>query len=190
MNPEDSLSKFVPAKSDTLKMLDVQPKMILECAMGIEDPAVVAERYGYYGPQWEALKVFEPFTKAVEEKKVELYATGYTFKTRANILAHDLLEDIYLDAKAPDTNAHTRLEALKFLSKAGGIDQPVKELETTGNAFSITINLGQGNSVKIGGNTPTNGQNDQKTVENSEYCVDLDDLGQYLAAPEASTFSR
>jgi len=110
MNPEDSLSKFVPAKSATLKMLDVQPKMILECAMGVEDPAVVAERYGYYGPQWEALKVFDPFVKAVEEKKVELYASGYTFRTRANILAHDLLEDIYLDAKAPETNAHTRLE--------------------------------------------------------------------------------
>jgi len=186
MNQEDSLGKFVPEKSSTLKMLDVQPKMILECAMGIEDPSVVAERYGYYGPQWEALKVFEPFVKAVEEKKVELYASGYTFRTRANILAHDLLEDIYLDAKAPDTNAHTRLEALKFLSKAGGIDQPAKEVENTGNAFSITINLGQGNSVKVGGNTHNTSNNDQKTVENSEYCVNLDDLGQYLASSETA----
>lgn len=182
----DLLASFEPEKTRTMSVVDVPPKMLLELAVGIEDPIVVAERYGYYGNQWDELLKYEPFMKAVDAKRQELNASGYTFRTRANILANDLLEDVYHDAKQTGTNAHTRLEALKFMARAGGIDQPAKDEVDNSAQFSITINLSAGNSVKITGNTQ---KNEQKDVSDAEYYDVLPDLEQYLASPGAPSFS-
>lgn len=181
-----TLASFEPEKTRTMSVVDVPPKMLLELAVGIEDPIVVAERYGYYGNQWDELLKYEPFMKAVEAKRQELNASGYTFRTRANILAQDLLEDIYCDAKKPDANAHTRLEALKFMARAGGIDQPAKDEVDNSAQFSITINLSAGNSVKITGNSQ---KTNEKDVSDAEYYDVLPDLEQYIAGPETHAFS-
>jgi len=147
MLAETTLAKYVPASTSTSNVIDVPARMILEIAAGVEEPARIAERYGYFQAQWEALMKFQPFIDAVEAKKQELLSSGYTFKTRAAMMANDLREEVYRDAKKEDANAHTRLETVKFLSRAAGVDSPVKEAGPVGNGVSITINIPSMNGV-------------------------------------------
>lgn len=147
-----------------LPMIDVDPKFVLEVASGIVPPSDLAEKYGYTPEQWIFLKEYDPFVKQVEAKKAELKASGYTFKMKAAVAAEDLLEDVYLKAKAEDSSFHTQLEALKFMARAAGIDAPVKEVAQQGPGFSITINIGNGQSVQIG-QTQTGQQSQTRTPE-------------------------
>ena len=139
----------------TLQMLEVDPKFVLEVASGVRSPEEIAEDYGYSGPQWTQLKGFPPFVKAVDLKKIELTASGYTFRMKAAIGAEDLLAEVYKKATANDgVSFHTQLEALKFMARAAGLETPPREEAEMGAKFSISINLGGGNTVEIGVKTP------------------------------------
>lgn len=133
------------------QLLEVDPKFVLEVASGIRDPADIAQDYGYTGTQWLVLKEFGPFVKAVEAKRAELTATGYTFRMKAAVGAEELLAEVFTKAVSDDVSFHTQLEALKFMARAAGLDAPPREEAAAGEKFSITINLGGGNVVEIGG---------------------------------------
>lgn len=162
--------------------LEIEPKMILEIASGIRDPAIIAEGYGYSEAEWLALQQFEPFTKAVEDKKAELKASGYTFKMKAAIAAEDLLEKVYIKASSDDSSFHTQLETLKFMARAAGIDAPVREQTAAGNGFSITINLGSGQTVQIGAAPRQEALQDIYDVDDTTYTHTMT-FGGYTPAP-------
>lgn len=165
-----------------IAQLDVSPKFILEIASGIRDPIDIAEDAGYSSEEWEALKVYPSFVTQVEEKKAELKATGYSFRMKSAMMAEDLLPDIYDDAKKADASFHTRLAAVTFLAKAAGLDSPAKEESNTGSSFNISINLGGGNVVTIGGNVPKKVQKAPEIEviepESAEY-TDIEDEMSY-----------
>lgn len=143
------------AVNQIVSVLDIDQKFVLEVASGIKEPALLAEEYGYTPEQWLFLKEYEPFKKQVEAKKTELKANGYTFRMKAAIAAEDLLDSVYLKAKEQGASFHTQLEAVKFMARAAGLETPPKAEVSTGPAFSITINLGSGRTVQIGGETQT-----------------------------------
>jgi hypothetical protein len=71
---------------------------------------------------------------------------------KSAIIAEELLADLYTKATEPDASFHTALELAKFAARAAGIDAPVKE-QSSSVGFSISINLGNGQSVQIGATT-------------------------------------
>lgn len=162
------------------KFLDVPPQMALAIASGIEDPARVAERHGFDEDQWEALKVFEPFVKLIEAKKVELRTAGVTFRLKCGMISEMMLDDLYTAAIAEGTSFSSKLEFTKFASKAAGLDAPPKEEnDRAGPAFSIVINLGQGKSVNVNVAQGQNNPTDIIDVEPEEAAYDADiDLGE------------
>jgi hypothetical protein len=164
-----------------LPMVDVDPKFILEVASGLVEPAQLAEAYGYTPEEWLFLKNHDPFVKQVDAKKAELKAGGFTFRMKAAIAAEDILEETYLKAKEKDSSFHTQLEFLKFVARAAGIDAPVRE-QATGTAFSISINLGNGQSVQIGAATHQGALQDVVDAEEATtpYTVSF---GAYQAVP-------
>lgn len=164
-----------------LPLIDVDPKFILEVASGLIEPAQLAENYGYTPEEWLFLKNHEPFVKQVDAKKAELRSTGFTFKLKAAIAAEDLLEEVYVKAKEKDASLHVQLETLKFMARAAGIDAPVRE-QNVGAAFSISINLGNGQSVQIGAQTHQASLQDVVDVEETitPYTVSF---GAYKAEP-------
>ena len=133
-----------------IQVLDVEPKMILEIASGVRDPAEIAEQYGLSPGQWLELQAYDPFIRLVEDKKTELKASGWTFRMKSALIAEELLEDLYLKAMDKDASFHTVLETVKFTSRAAGLDAPAKEAGMAGSGFSIVINLGGGKSIQIG----------------------------------------
>lgn len=165
----------------TKRILDVPPQLVLEVAYGVEEPEVIASRYGFAGNEWLSLKAHEPFIRQVEDKKAELKASGYVFKMKAAFMAEDLLTDLYKKAKEDDASFSVLLETIKFTAKAAGLDAPVKTDQAPGNKFSITIDLGQGQSVKVDVN-----QSAEKVVDSEDVVFEMaDELGAvpgYLAA--------
>jgi len=165
----------------TNRILDVEPKMVLEIAYGVEDPASVAERYGFSSSEWLLLKEHKPFVKQVEDKKAELKAGGYSFRLKSAIMAEELLGTLYKKATESDASFHTILETVKLTSKAAGFETPPKQEQTTGPAFSITINLGGGKSVHVGTTAPQSQQNViDIEPEEPTYDVDLGEIPAHL----------
>ena len=161
-------------------MLDVPPQMILSVASGIEDPTHIAERHGFDEEQWSALKVFEPFVKMVEAKKAELKASGYTFKLKCGLISEMMLDDLYTTAIAEGTSFSSKLEFTKFTSKAAGMDAPPKEEANTGAQFSITINLGSGQSIHVGASAAQPQNIIDIEPEEPTYDIDLGEIPAYL----------
>lgn len=166
----------------TKRILDVPPQLVLEVAYGVEDPEQIALRHGFSDSEWLLLKDHAPFIKQVEDKKAELKAGGYSFRLKSSFIAEDLLDDLYKKAKEQDASFSVLLETIKFTSKAAGLDAPVKSDQAPGAKFSITIDLGQGQSVSVAVN-----QNAGKVVaaEDVEFEMSDDTLGpmpSYLMA--------
>lgn len=155
------------------QVVEVSPKMVLEIAMGIREPATIAEDHGFSEEQWLRLKAFEPFIKQVDAKKEELKQTGVTFRLKSAFIAEDLLDSLYKKATEEDASFSVLLETIKFTSKAAGLDAPVKADQAPGNRFSITIDLGGGKSVSVAVN-----QNNEKVVESEDVVFEMaDELG-------------
>lgn len=131
-------------------VIEIEPRMVLEIAMGLRDPKDIAEDYGFSEEQWISLKVHEPFVKQVDDKKAELKESGVTFKLKSALIAEELLESLYIKASAEDATLHAVLESLKFTSRAAGLDAPKQDGVAAGSGFSINITIG-GQSVKISG---------------------------------------
>lgn len=134
---------------DARRVLDVEPRMILEIATGIEDPERIAARYGFGESEWLLLRANPIFVQQVDDKKIELKASGQTFRIKAAVITEELLGELYVKATEPGASFSTVLETAKFTAKAAGLDQPAREEGNSGPAFSITINLGGGKSVQV-----------------------------------------
>ena len=60
------------------QIVEVPPKMVMEIALGVREPADVAEDYGFSAAQWGELKLLPSFVKQIEDKKSELKQSGIT----------------------------------------------------------------------------------------------------------------
>jgi len=121
--------------------LDVPQELILNIAMGMEDPKEIASRYGFEGLKWEKLQTWKPFTDAVSAKKAELETSGITFKIKAKALTEDVFEDAYRIARGNDASLLQKLEFVKLGAKLGDMEPKTNTQVQAGPGFSITINL-------------------------------------------------
>src|ERR1019366_5361426 len=161
------------ATGSAMRFLDIAPEFVLEVASGLREPEDIAAEYGFTPAEWRKLQKYQPFTKAVDDKKAELKLSGYTFRMKAQVLAEDLLDDLALHARKEDVSFHTVLEVAKFAARAAGIDSPVKEDDgKSGNNFVINIDVGAGRSVTV----EVNSENQQKPVKKPSKRHEKEDL--------------
>jgi len=127
----------------TLKSpLQLTEQCLLDLAIGADPPGVIASRYGLDELDLEVLLQNPTIVKAIEVRQAELAQKGEFFKLKARALAEDLLEKVYTDAKLTE-DPKTRLDAVKFLSMAGGVDKPVETRQVgSGRQVNISIDLG------------------------------------------------
>lgn len=69
-------------------------------------------------------------------------ANGFVFRTKAQLAAEDLLEDVYIMAKDSEATLPQKLDALKTFAKLGELEPKPDKSAAAGGGFSITINLG------------------------------------------------
>lgn len=126
------------------KTLDIPPQLILECAAGLEDPTVIADRFGFRGDAWERLAQWPPFITAVQAQRAEFDRNGYTFRMKAQLMAEEVMGQMFKQAIGTDTTILQKLSVFNSLVDVAGLKAQKKE-ESAGQAakFSITINIPQ-----------------------------------------------
>lgn len=121
--------------------LSPSQELIMNIAIGMEEPEVLAARYGIEGEEWERLKEYKPFWMAVDKQKAELEASGLTFKIKAKSLTEDVFEEAYKIAKGQDTTLLQKLEFIKLGAKLADMEPKSSAQVASGPGFSISINF-------------------------------------------------
>lgn len=118
--------------------------MITELAIGAEPEAVLFARYGIGPADAVALQNQTWFTRAINERRDEMAAEGFTFAAKMGVLAEDLLVQVYHEAKTSDSLS-LKLDVAKYLTKIANLEPKQNTpAQLTGSGFSITIHLGEG----------------------------------------------
>ena len=121
--------------------LSPSQELIMNVALGMEEPEVLAARYGIEGDDWEKLKNYKPFWMAVEKQRAELEASGLTFKIKAKALTEDVFEEAYKIARGHDATLMQKLEFIKLGAKLADMEPKANQQVASGPGFSISINF-------------------------------------------------
>lgn len=135
-----------PTAAEPHVTLDIPPQLVWECAAGLEDPASIAQRFGFEGEKWERLSQWPPFISAVQNQRAEFERNGMTFRLKAGMMAEEMMGMMFKQAISNDTTILQKLSVFQALTDVAGLKAP-KNAEVTASAapkFSITINIPQG----------------------------------------------
>lgn len=133
----------------------VSDEMVASIALGMEDDLIVASRHGLSVEQYHELAASPWFQLQVAAKRSEFAKNGVTFKAKSAWMAGDILDQVYLLASSPDASLGQKHEVLKTLSKLGGLEPKEEKHTHTGPGFSISIDLGDGQSISLSNNPST-----------------------------------
>lgn len=129
-------------------------------AVGPDEPLSVFLQQECLSPQeYAAIAANPTYQRYLKDFKAELTENGFSFASKARVLAEDLLADVYLMAKDPDTPAQMRVKTLENLVEWGRLAPKTTALDAPGAGFSITINLPTtGQTITVGSTGPAQAQ--------------------------------
>lgn len=129
------------------KRLNVDPKMMLEIASGLEEPSVIAARYGYDDAGWAQLQSMDGFRAQVDKLVAELRLNGVTFQRKAAMLAEELLMDLYIKAKQTRSLAEV-LQVAQFAARMGKLEPTATDARGGGGTtFEVNFNFSRPKSA-------------------------------------------
>jgi hypothetical protein len=136
-------------KPKTVSFPQISDEMVASVALGLEDELIVAARHGVSVEDYNELAAQPWFQLQVQMKRSEYEKNGVTFKAKAAWMAGDLLDQVYLSAASTDASLSQKHEVLKTLIKAAGLEPKEEKVKDTGPGFSISIDLGGGQSINL-----------------------------------------
>jgi hypothetical protein len=143
----DDYTEFAlsPTAPEAHVTLDIPPQLIWECAAGLEDPAAIAQRFGFEGDKWERLAQWPPFISAVQTQRAEFERNGMTFRLKAGLMAEEMMAMMFKQAVSNDSTILQKLSVFQALTDVAGLKAPKNDTSNVNVApkFSITINLPQ-----------------------------------------------
>lgn len=172
MQPEDAPMDDLPLeyKPKTTSFPQISEEMVASVALGLEDELIVAARHGLSVEEYNELAAQPWFQLQVQMKRSEYEKNGVTFKAKAAWMAGDLLDQVYLSAASTDASLSQKHEVLKTLIKAAGLEPKEEKIKDTGPGFSISIDLGGGQSISLGNQqtlTPVTLDAEVKEIKNA-----------------------
>ena len=126
--------------------LDIPPQLVWECAAGLEDPVIVAQRFGFEGDKWERLAQWPPFITAVQTQRAEFDRNGMTFRLKAGLMAEEMMSQMFKQTISADSTILQKLSVFNSLVDVAGLKPDKKAADASASAapkFSITINIPQ-----------------------------------------------
>jgi hypothetical protein len=145
--PHADYSEFaLPVESiEPHHTLDVPAQLVWECAAGVEDPTIVAARFGFEGDKWARLSQWPPFIQAVQRQRAEFEREGVTFRLKAGLMAEQVMDQMFKQAVGTDSTILQKLSVFNALVDVSGLKPEKKSAQQAdANAaprFSITINI-------------------------------------------------
>jgi hypothetical protein len=151
MLPEDTPMDDSPLeyKPKTVSFPQISEEMVASIALGMEDELIVASRHGMSVEEYTDLAAQPWFQLQVQVKRSEYEKNGVTFKAKAAWMAGELLDQVYVTAASGDASLSQKHEVLKTLIKAAGLEPKEEKVKDVGPGFSISIDLGGGQSVSL-----------------------------------------
>lgn len=143
----DHLSPDTPPGTKSFPTISAE--LVASIALGLEDDLVVAGRHGISVEQFQVLQRSPHFLRSVENKRAEFKKEGVTFKAKAGWMAEELLDKVYVMAARDDASFSQTHEALKTMIKAAGLEPKPDPTAIAGPGFSISIDLGGGQSINL-----------------------------------------
>jgi hypothetical protein len=136
-------------KPKTVSFPQISDEMVASVALGLEDELIVAARHGLSIEDYNELAAQPWFQLQVQVKRSEYEKNGVTFKAKAAWMAGELLDQVYVTAASGDASLNQKHEVLKTLIKAAGLEPKEEKIKDTGPGFSISIDLGGGQSISL-----------------------------------------
>lgn len=133
----------------TASFPQISDEMVASLALGMEDELVVAARHKLSVEQYYELAKQPWFQVQVATKRAEFEKAGVTFRAKAAWMAGDLLDQVYLQVAGTDSTLTQKHEVLKTLIKAGGLEPKDEKEKPPGPTFSISIDLGGGQTISL-----------------------------------------
>lgn len=144
MDLTTTISSLLPlASSLEVDPSSVPPAAVLEIAEGSRSPMEVLGSRGYTEAQVEWLMEHRPFVMQIDRMRADLQKDGYTFRSKAALLAETHLETVHVLAGNPEVSPSVRLDIVKWLAKVGNLE-PKPDMQAMQQPVSITINLSEG----------------------------------------------
>lgn len=134
----------------------ISEEMLSSMALGMEDEVIIAARHGLSVEDFQKLEAQPHIQARIAVLRSEFEKNGVTFKAKAAWMASDLLEKVYVQAASADASLSQRHDVLKTLIKAGGLEPKEEKLNNSGPGFSISIDLGGGNTLSLSNMNDTN----------------------------------
>jgi hypothetical protein len=136
-------------KPKTVSFPQISEEMVASVALGLEDELIVAARHGLSIEQYQELAAQPWFQLQVQVKRSEYEKNGVTFKAKAAWMAGELLDQVYVTAASGEASLSQKHEVLKTLIKAAGLEPKEEKVKDNGPGFSISIDLGGGQSISL-----------------------------------------
>jgi len=146
--------------------VSIDPEMIRAIAMGLEDPGVVAARYGFEGERWAKLQEWPPFLLTIAKQKAEFEASGVTFRNKTSLMADQLADQVFVQAMGHETTLAQKMNVLQYFAKMGELEPKESKQQAQGEGFSISINIG-GQSMELKGTPPASKPTTLEMVEDA-----------------------
>lgn len=117
--------------------------MIAELALGMDAPITIAQKYGFSDKQFIQLQALPWFTEAVYKERERQTSEGVTFQSKSRLMAEELWQDIFKDAKAGNLKPELRIDAAKQLTEIAGLKPKDNRPIGVGGGFVVNITIPQ-----------------------------------------------
>ena len=131
----DCLPRDPPAR----QAIDINPEMILQIATGMEEPMVIAGRFGITAEEFTLLSQWPPFQSMVASKREELAKAGTPFKIKSAFYCEDVMDRTYLAMCSPDATIPQRLDFIRTTAAFADLVPKPASTVNSGTGFSISI---------------------------------------------------
>ena len=114
--------------------------LAVELAMHVDDAAEIFARYGYSDEQAAELVESPAFVMLMQQMSKEVQTSGLSFKTKAQLIAGELLPYANELATDPLISAAVRLSSIQWVAKMAGFEpKESKDEGKTGGGLTLSI---------------------------------------------------
>jgi hypothetical protein len=115
-------------------------RLAVELALHVEDAESIFAAYGYNPDQAADLMESPAFLAIMQRAAKEIQTSGLSFKTKAQLIAGELLPYAHDLATDPMVSAATRLASIQWAAKMAGFEPKEKEGDgKTGGGLTLSI---------------------------------------------------
>ena len=144
---EDLIPRETPLEDRQAARLEEVPelyrqtheRLAVELALAVDDAENIFASYGYSPEQAAALLEDKQFGIILQRATKDIQTSGLSFRTKAALMAGELLPYSHDLATDPMVSPAVRLDSIKWVTKVAGLEPKEKDDQKTGGGLTLSI---------------------------------------------------